>query len=92
MQTLILLLLLFLMAIFAVPLYLNQKNNRLNKLKNGICPSCGATPTSFYDEVRKVTFHTTPIKEELLKSHGCSGTQEIKYRCIKCGLTEVYSH
>jgi len=79
------------MAIFAVPLYLNQKNSRLNKLKNGICPSCGATPTSFYDENRKVHFNISPIDAELLKSHGCSGVKEIKYSCKKCGLTEVYN-
>lgn len=79
------------MAIFAVPLYLNQKTNRLKKLKNGICPSCGATPTSFFDETRKVSFNVSPIHEELLKNHGCSGVQEIKYICKKCGLTEVHN-
>jgi ribosomal protein S27AE len=78
------------MALFAVPLYLNQKNSRLRKLQNGTCPSCGATPTSFYDEVRKVSFENPCIKKELLKSHGCSGTQEIKYTCMKCGLVEVH--
>jgi len=79
------------MALFAVPLYLNQKNGRLNELKKGTCPACGATPTQFFDEVRKVSFNTSPIKEELLQSHGCSGGQEIKYTCIKCGLVEVYN-
>jgi hypothetical protein len=91
MQTLIFLLLLFLMAIFAVPLYLNQKTNRLKKLKNGICPSCGATPTQFFDEVNKVSFSTSAIKTEVLKKNCCGGETEIKYSCIKCGLIEVHT-
>jgi len=79
------------MAIFAVPLYLNQKNNRLKKLKNGICPSCGATPTQFYDEANKVMFNTSPIKAEVLKKNCCGGEIEIKYSCNKCDLTEVHN-
>ncbi len=80
------------MVLCAVPLYLNQKNNRLKKLEEGTCPSCGAIVTQFYDETNKVTFKNVPIKRELLKNHGCSGGQEIKYTCIKCGLVEVHTY
>jgi hypothetical protein len=79
------------MAIFAVPLYLNQKTSRLKKLKDGICPSCGATPTSFYDDNRKVTFNVTPIKSEVLKTNCCGGEIEIKYTCSKCDLAEIHN-
>jgi hypothetical protein len=79
------------MAIFAVPLYLNQKTSRLKKLKNGICPSCDAAPTSFYDETRHVSFNVSPIKSEVLKTNCCGGDIEIKYTCNKCGLAEVHN-
>ena len=91
MQTVITLLILFLIAIFSVLLYYKQKNSRLEKLQNGICPDCGAEPKIYLDKETNTTFSNKPISTRLLKNHGCSGTVDIEYRCKMCELKEVHS-
>lgn len=91
MQTLIFLLLLFLIAVFSILLYYKNKHSRVDKLNKGECPSCGAIPKVFYDEVHRTRFTQEVITKNVLKSHGCSGVHEIEYRCKNCGLKEVYS-
>lgn len=90
MQTILIILILFLLSIFSVLLYYKIKKSRLEKLQNGICPNCGAKPKVFFDpENRKFTI---PVLEaRLLKSHGCSGIKEIEYRCKECDHKEVHA-
>ncbi len=91
MQTVILLLILFLISIFSVLLYFKNKHSRLDKLNEGVCPSCGAKTKIFYDSKNNTTFRNEVINTRLLKNHGCSGVNEIEYKCKICGLKEVYS-
>ncbi|MFK2823898.1 hypothetical protein [Arcobacter sp. YIC-80] len=91
MQTLIFLLLVFLIVIFSVLLYFKSKHSRVDKLNKGICPDCGATTKTFYDENTKTTFKSEAISARMLKSGGCSGVNDIEYKCKQCGLKEVYS-
>lgn len=91
MQTLIFLLLVFLIVIFSILLYIKTKHARLNKLNKGICPTCGATAKSFYDENTKTTFKQEAITAKVLINGGCSGVNDIEYNCKECGLKEVYS-
>lgn len=44
-----------------------------------------------YDENTKTTFKSEAISARMLKSGGCSGVNDIEYRCKECGLKEVYS-
>lgn len=92
MQTLIFLLLLFLIVIFSVLLYFKNKHSRVDKLNNGTCPSCGDKSKTFFDERTKSTFKVEIITTRILKKHGCSGVNDIEYTCKTCGLKEVYSH
>lgn len=90
MQTLLLILILFLTTIFSVGLYYKQKNQRKQNLNAGICPECKAEPKIFTkDDGTK--FRIDIIKTKLLKNHGCSGVSEIEYRCEACGHKEVHS-
>ncbi|WP_419771238.1 MAG: hypothetical protein ACNI3C_05435 [Candidatus Marinarcus sp.] len=91
MQTIVLLLILFLIALFAAPLYLKEKKSKSQKLQNGICPSCGAKPTLFFDKERSTTFSVNPIESHILQKSCCSGVNEIEYVCKKCGHKEVHS-
>lgn len=91
MQTLIFLLLAFLIAIFSVLLYYKNKHSRVDKLNQGECPSCGEKTRTFYDENTKTTFRQEVITAKVLKGGGCSGVNDIEYRCKACGLKEVYS-
>lgn len=91
MQTLIFLLLAFLIAIFSVLLYFKNKHSRVDKLNQGECPTCGEKTKTFYDENTKTTFTQEVISARVLKSGGCSGVNDIEYRCKSCGLKEVYS-
>ncbi len=90
MQTLLFLLLTFLIVIFSVLLYFKTKNSRVNKLNDGECPSCGEKTRSFMDEATKTVFKSEVITARVLKNHGCSGVKDIEYRCKACGLKEVH--
>lgn len=91
MQTIIFLLLTFLIVIFSVLLYYKNKHSRVDKLNKGECPSCGEKTRTFYDENTKATFKQDVITASILKNGGCSGVNDIEYRCKACGLKEVYS-
>lgn len=90
MQTLIFLLLVFLLSIFSVLLYFKTKKNRLYKLNSGECPTCGEKTKTFFDETSNTTFKQEVIKSRVLRNNGCSGSMEVEYRCNACGLKEVY--
>ena len=91
MQTVVFLLLLFLIVIFSTLLYYKNKHSRVDKLNKGICPSCGDKSKTFYDEKARSTFKVDIISTRVLKNHGCSGVSDIEYTCKTCGLKEVYS-
>ncbi len=91
MQTLIFLLLTFLIVVFSILLYYKNKHSRVDKLNKGICPTCGDKAKTFYDEKTKTTFKVEVITTRILKNHGCSGVVDIEYSCKTCGLKEVYS-
>lgn len=91
MQTIIFLLLVFLIVVFSVLLYFKNKHSRVDKLNRGECPACGATTKTFYDETSKTTFRSEAISARVLKGGGCSGVKDIEYKCKECGLKEVYS-
>lgn len=91
MQTLIFLLLTFLIVVFSILLYYKNKHSRVDKLNKGICPACGDKAKTFYDEKTKTTFKVEIITKRILKNHGCSGINDIEYTCKTCGLKEVYS-
>lgn len=91
MQTLVLILILFLTSIFSVLLYFKNKNSRLQKLNSGECPVCGAKPKTFTDKNTNTSFNVDVITSRVLKNHGCSGAVEIEYSCKNCGLKEVHS-
>lgn len=91
MQTLIFLLLTFLIVIFSILLYFKGKHSRVDKLNQGECPTCGEKTRTFFDETSQTTFRQEVISSRVLKNHGCSGVNDIEYRCKACGLKEVYS-
>lgn len=91
MYTIIGILLLFLISIFSVLLFFKSKKTRQNLLDNGTCPSCQATTKSFKDQNTGALFKVEPIKQNILKKHGCSGIVEIEYICNNCGLKEVHN-
>ncbi|MBP7742321.1 MAG: hypothetical protein KA073_02990 [Aliarcobacter sp.] len=91
MQTLILILILFLISIFSVLLYFKTKVNRLDLLNSGECPTCKQKRKIFFDEKTKTTFTNEIITSRILKNHGCSGVIEVEYSCKNCGLKEVHS-
>lgn len=90
MQTLIFILIIFLISIFASLLYFKNKNFRVTKLNAGTCPLCGEKTKYFFDEKTNTNFKVEVITKKVLKNHGCSGVNEIEYKCKKCGLKEVY--
>ena len=91
MQTLVLILILFLISIFSVLLYFKSKNGRLQKLHNGECPTCGAKTKIFTDKTTNTTFKQEVISSRILKNHGCSGAIDMEYTCKSCGMKEVHS-
>lgn len=91
MQTLIFILILFLISVFSILLYFKNKHSRVDKLNRGECPSCKAKAKVFFDEVNHTQFTQEVITKNVLKSHGCCGVYDIEYRCKECGLKEVYS-
>ena len=91
MYTIISLILVFLLVIFSVLLYFNSKKSRQADLDNGICPQCGATAKKFRDENTGVDFKVDAIRSRILKNHGCSGINEIEYRCNNCDLKEIHT-
>ncbi|CAM3831529.1 hypothetical protein [Arcobacter cloacae] len=90
MQTIIFLLLAFLIAIFSVLLYFKTKNSRLNTLLNGECPSCKEKRKTFFDKNTNTTFTSEIISSRVLKNHGCSGVTEVEFSCKNCGLKEIH--
>lgn len=91
MQTIIFILILFLISIFSVLLYYKTKHSRVDKLNKGECPTCGEKTKTFYDDNTKTTFKQEVITAKVLKGGGCSGVNDIEYKCKACGLKEVYS-
>ena len=91
MQTLIFLILVFLIVVFSILLYFKTKHSRVDKLKQGTCPSCGESTKVFTDPNTNTRFKSEVITARLLKGHGCAGSKEIEYRCKACGLKEVYT-
>ena len=91
MQTIIFLLLLFLIVIFSILLYINNKTSRQKKLNSGQCPSCNEKTKEFFDSNTNTKFKHEIISARLLKDHGCSGLKDIEYTCKSCGLKEVHS-
>lgn len=91
MQTLIFLIIAFLMVIFSILLYMKSKTSRVQKLNSGECPSCGERARVFKDEATGTNFKVDVIKARMLKNHGCSGVKDIEYKCSACGLKEVHS-
>lgn len=91
MQTIIFLLLMFLIVIFSVLLYYKNKHSRVDKLNSGECPSCGSKPKIFYDQETNRTIKQDVIKAKLLNKGDCSGVADVEYQCKVCGLKEVYS-
>ena len=91
MQTLFLILILFLISIFSVLLYFKTKVNRLALLNSGECPTCKQKRKSFFDKNTNTTFTSEIISSRVLKNHGCSGVVEIEFSCKNCGLKEVHS-
>ena len=91
MQTLFLILILFLISIFSVLLYFKTKVNRLDLLNSGECPTCKQKRKSFFDKNTNTTFTSEIISSRVLKNHGCSGVVEIEFSCKNCGLKEVHS-
>lgn len=91
MYTILTLLLIFLILIFAIALYFKSKKNRQADLDNGICPRCGATAKVFTDQETGTKFKVDAIKARIIKNHGCSGINEIEYRCSSCELKEIHT-
>jgi DNA-directed RNA polymerase subunit M/transcription elongation factor TFIIS len=91
MQTLIFILILFLITIFSVLLYFKSKTTRVEKLLSGECPSCGQKAKVFFDEKTNTTFKSEIIKSNILKNHGCSGVNDVEFSCEVCGNKEVHS-
>lgn len=91
MQTLIFILILFLISIFSVLLYFKTKKNRLDTLNSGECPVCRGKRKVFTDKNTNTTFTQEVISSRVLKNHGCSGVIEVEYSCKNCGLKEVHS-
>ncbi|QKE29881.1 hypothetical protein AACT_2818 [Arcobacter acticola] len=91
MQTLFIILILFLISIFSVLLYFKTKKSRVDSLNSGECPTCKETKKTFFDKNTNTTFTQEVITSRVLKNHGCSGVIEVEYSCKNCGLKEVHS-
>ncbi len=90
MDTFILILILFLGAIFSTLLYFKNRHSRVDKLNAGECPTCKAKSTIFFDKKTNTTFRNEIISSKVLKNHGCSGGVDIEYICKNCGTKEVH--
>lgn len=91
MYTIVSILILFLISVFAVLLFFKNKKDRQATLDEGSCPTCGESFKTFKDEETNTTFKVDVIKTKLLKNHGCSGIIEIEYSCNACGLKEIHN-
>jgi hypothetical protein len=91
MQTLFIILILFLISIFSVLLYFKTSKSRLDSLNSGECPRCREKRKIFFDKNTNTTFTQEVVSSNILKNHGCSGVVEIEYSCKNCGLKEVHS-
>jgi len=91
MDTIILILILFLLTIFGTLLYFKSKKERHQNLENGICPQCFAQTKRFKDENTHTTFEVSPIEQRVIRNHGCSGIFEVEYTCKACGLKEIHN-
>ena len=91
MYNIVAILLLFLIAVFSILLVFKSKKSRQAQLDSGNCPSCGATTKTFKDQSTQTVFKIEPIKQRILKNHGCSGIIEIEYKCSSCGLKEIHN-
>ena len=91
MQTLFLILILFLISIFSVLLYFKSKTSRLDILNSGECPSCKQRRKVFFDKNSNTNFTQDVIKTTVLKYHGCSGIKDVEFLCTSCGLKEIHS-
>lgn len=91
MYTILSLLLFFLIAVFSTLLYFKLKNSRKEMLQDGQCPACKERAKTFKDENTGVVFKKDVISAKLLRSHGCSGTRDVEFRCSNCGLKEVHT-
>ena len=91
MQTLIFILILFLISIFSIFFYFKTKKNRLQLLLNDDCPSCHEKKRVFTDNNTNTTFTSDVISSKILKNHGCSGIIEIEFSCKNCGLKEIHT-
>ena len=56
MQTLFIILILFLISIFSVLLYFKTTKGRLDTLNSGECPSCKEKRKTFFDKNTNTTF------------------------------------
>jgi hypothetical protein len=84
-------LILFLILIFSILLYFKLKTQNLIKLQNGECPSCGAAKKEFTNPTNGMKIKVDVIMAKVLRSGGCSGTNEIEYRCKECDFKFVSS-
>ena len=91
MYTIVGIILLLLIVVFSTLLYFKSKKDRQATLDSGICPTCQAEPKSFTDQATNSHFTVEPIKQRVLKKHGCSGIVEIEYSCNSCGIKEVHT-
>ena len=91
MYTILSLLLILLLVVFSFLLYFKSKKSRQFLLDNGTCPRCKATTKKFIDENSKVEFSVDVITSRIIKNHGCSGINEIEYRCNNCDLKEIHT-
>ena len=91
MYTIITLLIIFLIIIFSILLYFKSKKDRQATLDSGECPRCGAVAKEFKDEATGTLFKVDVIKSRIIKNHGCSGINEIEYRCSACDLKEIHT-
>ena len=55
--------------------YLKEKNQQLDTIKRGFCPSCKQDTIELTDR----------------RSGGCSGPQIVTYECSACGYTNTFS-
>lgn len=90
MQTVIFLLLTFLIVSFSVLLYIKNKGSRVIKLQNGECPDCGEKAKEFIDKSTNTKFKHDVISARVLKGSSCSG-RDIEFSCKSCGLKEVHT-
>ena len=91
MQNLLFLILTFIIVISLIFIFFKSKQNRLEKLLSGICPSCNEARRSFFDKNNNTKFTQEIIHTRVLKDHGCSGLKDVEFVCKSCDLKEIHS-